>query len=132
MAAAPSRQARGEAADREQQGRTQPGGRDRDCDRGRWRARPGAEQRDPEPAEHAAAADRPPPRHVRPPPLGQAEGDDQRQDGQQAKHGQPVSHWLDLIGAMEGTHMARVDRLKVEHGMGHGHATALVGHLLAG
>lgn len=49
----------------------------------------------------------------------------------EAKHGHPVAHWLDLIGAMEGTHMQRVACLKAEHGMGHGHANALVAHALA-
>ena len=48
----------------------------------------------------------------------------------EAKYGQPVSHWLALIGAMEGTHMARVNWLKAEHEMGHGHANALVAHAL--
>ena len=48
----------------------------------------------------------------------------------EAKYGQPVSHWLDLIAGMEGTHMQRVARLKAEHGLGHGHANALVAHAL--
>jgi len=48
-------------------------------------------------------------------------------------YGQPVAHWLDLIAAMEGlTHMQRVARLKADHGLGHGHANALVAHVLAG
>ncbi len=49
----------------------------------------------------------------------------------EAKHGRPVSHWLGLIAGMEGTHMSRVARLKAEHGLGHGHANALVAHALA-
>ena len=49
----------------------------------------------------------------------------------EAKYGQPVSHWLDLAASMEGPHMARVARLKAEHGMGHGHANAIVAHALA-
>ena len=49
----------------------------------------------------------------------------------EARYGQPVAHWLDLIAGMEGPHMARVARLKAEHGMGHGHANALVAHALA-
>jgi hypothetical protein len=49
----------------------------------------------------------------------------------EAKYGQPASHWLALVEAMEGTHMSRVARLKAEHGLGHGHANALVAHVLA-
>ena len=48
----------------------------------------------------------------------------------EVKYGQPVSHWLDLVAGMEGTHMQRVTRLKAEHGLGHGHANALVAHAL--
>jgi hypothetical protein len=50
----------------------------------------------------------------------------------EAKYGQPVAHWLDLIGAQDGrTHMQLVSWLKADHGMGHGHANALVAHALA-
>lgn len=48
------------------------------------------------------------------------------------KYGQPISYWLDLIASSGLTrHKALVDWLKTEHGVGHGHATALVGHALA-
>ncbi len=44
-----------------------------------------------------------------------------------AKYGKPVEHWQDLIRVKSGqTHMELVNWLKAEHGMGHGHANALV------
>ena len=68
------------------------------------------------------------------------------------KYGKPISYWLDLIGSSELTkHKELVDWLKGDHhldqhlqrhdveladiaagyGIGHGHATALVGYALA-
>ena len=48
------------------------------------------------------------------------------------KYGQPISYWLDLIGSSELTkHKDLVDWLKADYGVGHGHATALVGAALA-
>lgn len=48
------------------------------------------------------------------------------------KYGRPISYWLDIIGSSPLTrHKALVDWLKADYGIGHGHATALVGHALA-
>ncbi|MBF6033788.1 DUF4287 domain-containing protein [Pseudomonas sp. P155] len=49
------------------------------------------------------------------------------------KYGQPIDHWLSLLaGITDKKHMELVAWLKGEHGMGHGHANALVAHHLAG
>jgi hypothetical protein len=51
----------------------------------------------------------------------------------EAKYGQPVEHWLKLLDAMKGMkHLDMVAVLKADHGMGHGHANALVAHLAEG
>jgi hypothetical protein len=48
------------------------------------------------------------------------------------KYGRPVNDWLDLIRGSELTkHKALVGWLKASYGIGHGHATALVGYALA-
>ena len=47
-------------------------------------------------------------------------------------YGQPVAHWLGLLGALgPRKHMEMVAWLKTEHQMGHGHANALVAYYLA-
>ena len=47
------------------------------------------------------------------------------------KYGRPIADWKQLIRASGITkHMELVDWLKTEHGMGHGHANALVAHTI--
>ena len=44
-------------------------------------------------------------------------------------YGKPITHWLELIEGMdELKYMEKVALLKSEHGLGHGHANALVAH----
>ncbi|MCC7393437.1 MAG: DUF4287 domain-containing protein [Sphingomonadaceae bacterium] len=48
------------------------------------------------------------------------------------KYGRPIAEWQALvIAALPAKHMALVAMLKAEHGMGHGHANAIVAHCLA-
>ncbi|MFI8522307.1 DUF4287 domain-containing protein [Streptomyces sp. NPDC085481] len=48
------------------------------------------------------------------------------------KYGRSIAEWQELIVASPLTkHMELVSWLKAEHGMGHGHANALVAHTLA-
>lgn len=44
-------------------------------------------------------------------------------------YGKPISHWLAVLNGMKDVkHMEQVARLKAEHGLGHGHANALVAY----
>ena len=49
------------------------------------------------------------------------------------RYGRPIGYWIDLVHA--NTRLTRhgelVTWLKAEHGLGHGHATAVVAHALA-
>jgi hypothetical protein len=48
------------------------------------------------------------------------------------KYGHPMQHWFDQIAPLlDQSHMKIVAFLKDTHGMGHGHANAIVGHQLA-
>ena len=48
-------------------------------------------------------------------------------------YGRPIQEWLDLVADRLDTqrHMEVVTWLKTDYGMGHGHATALVGYVRA-
>lgn len=47
-------------------------------------------------------------------------------------YGQPVEHWKAIVrAAMPAKHMELVAMLKERHGLGHGHANAVVAHTLA-
>ena len=48
------------------------------------------------------------------------------------KYGHPIAHWLDLVGKLKAMkHMEMVSWLKSEHGLGHGHANAIVAYALS-
>jgi hypothetical protein len=45
-------------------------------------------------------------------------------------YGKPMQHWFDLLATKSDLkHMEQVAWLKDEHGMGHGHANAIVAYL---
>ncbi len=47
-------------------------------------------------------------------------------------YGRPISEWQELVRKrLPAKHMDLVAMLKADHGMGHGHANAIVAHVLA-
>lgn len=47
-------------------------------------------------------------------------------------YGKPIAHWMSVIASVkELKHMEIVAHLKTKHGLGHGHANALVVHFRA-
>ncbi|MEY2939090.1 MAG: hypothetical protein RIS58_77 [Actinomycetota bacterium] len=47
-------------------------------------------------------------------------------------YGKPIAHWKSLLKKMKGAkHSEMVAMLKTDHGMGHGHANAIVAHFRA-
>ena len=47
-------------------------------------------------------------------------------------YGKPMKFWFDALAQVSDLkHMEQVNWLKAEHGMGHGHANAIVGYLRA-
>lgn len=47
-------------------------------------------------------------------------------------YGKPIEHWMSVLkGAGASPHMEFVALLKSQHGMGHGHANALVAAFMA-
>jgi len=65
-------------------------------------------------------------------PPGKVQGPASYFPSIERNYGQPIEHWLDLVRARAGErHMETVAWLKTEHGMGHGHANAIVAHVKA-
>jgi hypothetical protein len=50
----------------------------------------------------------------------------------ETKYGRPIDEWLTMVRESPlDTHMAKVEWLKTEYGMGHGHANAIVAYVKA-
>lgn len=68
----------------------------------------------------------------KPPVKGTVKGPTSYFPSIEKKYGRPIAEWKALIRAQSGLkHMELVAWLKATHGLGHGHANALVAHTLA-
>ena len=68
-----------------------------------------------------------------PPPGGKLTGPASYFPSIEKTYGRPIQEWLDLVADRldSGRHMDVVEWLKVEYGMGHGHANAIVAYVKA-
>jgi len=65
-------------------------------------------------------------------PAGKVKGPASYFPSIERTYGRPIEEWQEMIRASDlEKHMELVNWLKAEHGMGHGHANALVGYTLA-
>ncbi len=70
--------------------------------------------------------------HDAPTPTPKAKGPASYFPSIEATYGRPIDEWIELVrNRPEEKHMATVAWLKSEHGMGHGHANAVVAHVRA-
>jgi hypothetical protein len=71
------------------------------------------------------------PEETPPSPSGKVTGPASYFPSIEKKYGRPVAEWFALIEASPlQKHMEIVNWLKAEHGLGHGHANALVAYVL--
>ena len=68
-----------------------------------------------------------------PPPDGKLKGPASYFPSIEKTYGRPIQEWLDLVVDRLDSrrHMEVVDWLKSEHGLGHGHANAVVAYVKA-